>query len=467
MVLSSEVSIAQKEKHKSIAWEEIKNAGPDLKQIGWLQTKHSTEIESSSWSVGCETLDRDYAKFSAYKNYVSELGVKYARLQSGWAKCEKQKGVYNFAWLDSCVYGLAEQGVNPWICLCYGNPVYHSQVDLGADLFTAEETMAGWCRYVEATVSRYKDVVKEWEIWNEPRHRASTEAYANLMIRTSEAIRKVQPGATIMGFTVHGFTPGIVLKFPQAVFDILKEKGKLDVVDYVTYHPYTYNPDDCYPMVEELKELVHSYNPKLKIYQGESGAPSEYRETMALSKYEWTELSQAKWVLRRMAGDYMRGIRSSVFTIIDLKYPHEINRKGIIHVNEDKTVDHPKLAYDGVKHVAGLLNGAFVSTGKLEYVSDSKRSISVAGIKNKKKSAMLVWYDNQVPDNNLQWDPVALTVIGVNFKQPVYVEMISGKVYEIDKRTWKNVGGNVEIRNLPVWDSPVLLAERTQVQMAD
>jgi hypothetical protein len=80
---------------------------------------------------------------------------------------------------------------------------------------------------------------------------------------------------------------------------------------------------------------------------------------------------------------------------------------------------------------------------------------------------MLVWYDNQVPDNNLQWDPVALTVIGVNFKQPVYVEMISGKVYEIDKRTWKNVGGNVEIRNLPVWDSPVLLAERTQVQMAD
>lgn len=467
LILSFLFSIGQEVKNKSIALPEIKNAGPDLKQIGWLRTKHSSEIKSSPWSVGCETLDRDYAKFSVYKNYVGELGVKHARLQSGWAKCEKQKGVYNFAWLDSCVYGLAEQGVNPWICLCYGNSIHKSSIDLGADLFTAEETMAAWCRYVEATVSRYKNVVKEWEIWNEPRHRASPEAYANLLIRTSESIRKIQSDATIMGFTVHGFTPGIVLKFPKAVFDILKEKGKLDVVDYVTYHPYTYNPDECYQMVEELKELVHSYNPKLKIYQGESGAPSEYRETMALSKYEWTELSQAKWDLRRMAGDYMRDIHSSVFTIIDLKYPHEINRKGIIHVNEDKTVDHPKLAYYGVKHVAGLLNDSFVSTGKLDYVSDSKRSISVAGIKNKKKSAILLWYDNQIPDNNLQWDHVALTVKGVNFKQPVYVEMISGKVYEIEKQNWKNAGRDVEFRNLPVWDSPVLIAERSQIQMTD
>jgi hypothetical protein len=188
---------------------------------------------------------------------------------------------------------------------------------------------------------------------------------------------------------------------------------------------------------------------------------------MALSKYAWTELSQAKWVLRRMAGDYMRNIRSSVFTIIDLKYPHEINRKGIIHVNEDKTVDHPKLAYDGVKHVAGSLNDSFLSTGKLEVVSDSKRSISVAGIKNKRKSAVLLWYDNQIPDNNFQWDQVALTVKGVNFRQPVYVEMISGKVYEIEKQNWKNSGGDAEFRNLPVWDCPVLLAERTQVQISD
>ncbi|MGV8090562.1 MAG: hypothetical protein AB2L24_01675 [Mangrovibacterium sp.] len=436
-----------------------------LKQLGEIKTKTSDEIKSSPWSVGCETLDRDYADFSNYKDYVGKLGAKHARLQSGWAKTEKQKGIYNFAWLDSCVYGLAEQGVAPWICLSYGNSLYKSQTNLGSGIFTDEATMTAWCRYVEATVSRYRNVVNEWEIWNEPRHSESPEAYANLMIRTSEAIRKVQPRATIMGFTVHGFTPGFVLKFPKAVFEILKEKNKLDIVDYVTYHPYTYNPDDCYPMVEELKELIDSYNPKLKLYQGESGAPSEYRETMALSKYEWTELSQAKWVLRRILGDYIRNIRTSAFTIIDLKYPHEINRKGLIYVNEDKTVNHLKLAYYGVKHVEGYFDSHFSPTGKLKYRSGSTRNMTVAGVKNKRKPVLLLWYDDKIPDNELQWDRVSLTIEGINFKHPVYVELISGKVYDIEQQDWNNNGKDIEFKSLPVWDSPVMVVEQSLVKL--
>lgn len=444
--------------------QKIEISVPGLKQVGIIKTKTSNEIKSSPWSVGCETLDRDYATFSNYKTYVGELGVKHARLQSGWAKCEKQKGIYNFQWLDSCVYGLVDEGVAPWISLSYGNPIYKSEINLGAGIFTDEETLTAWCRYVETIVARYKDVVNEWEIWNEPRHSESPEAYANLMIRTSESIKKVQPDATIMGFTVHGFTPGFVLKFPRAVFEILKARNKLDIVDYVTYHPYTYNPDECYSMVDELKELVHSYNPRLKLYQGESGAPSEYRETMALSKYEWTELSQAKWVLRRMVGDYTRDIRSSVFTIIDLKYPHEINRKGIIHVNEDKTVDHPKLAYHGVKHVAGYLDDGFNSLGRLEYKSAPEKGLTIAGVRKKKKSGFLVWFDDQIPDNNLEWDEISLTIEGVNFKHPVYVEMISGKVYEMEGQSWYNRGRDVEYKKLPVWDSPVMIVERSLVR---
>ena len=118
-----------------------------------MAVKNSRDIKSSTWSVGCETLDRDYAKFSVYKDYVGELGVKHGRLQSGWAKCEKQKGIYSFEWLDSCVYGLNEQSVKPWICLCYGNPVYGSEIGLGAGVAALaynEEAMAGWLKYVEA-----------------------------------------------------------------------------------------------------------------------------------------------------------------------------------------------------------------------------------------------------------------------------------------------------------------------------
>jgi hypothetical protein len=52
-----------------------------------------------------------------------------------------QNRKYVFEWLDSCVYGLHEQGVNPWICLCYGNPLYGAGKELGVGIFTDELTI--------------------------------------------------------------------------------------------------------------------------------------------------------------------------------------------------------------------------------------------------------------------------------------------------------------------------------------
>ncbi len=55
----------------------------------------------------------------------------------------------------------------------------------------------------------------------------------------------------------------------------------------------------------------------------------------------------------------------------------------------------------------------------------------------------------------------------LHFKDPVFVEMISGKVYEIAKSDWENKGMDVKFRNLPVWDSVVMVAERTQLSIKD
>ena len=42
------------------SWRAIQAAGPDLPVIGPLQTRHARDIESTPWSIGCETLGRDY-----------------------------------------------------------------------------------------------------------------------------------------------------------------------------------------------------------------------------------------------------------------------------------------------------------------------------------------------------------------------------------------------------------------------
>jgi hypothetical protein len=456
------VAQSKPRQYPSITWKKFQASGPELKPIGRIAVRHARDIASSPWSVGCETLDRDQAKFSVYKDYVGELGVKRGRLQSGWAKCEKQRGVYNFAWLDECVYGLHEQGVKPWMCLCYGNPIYGSSIHLGAGvaaLSHSPEAMAGWLKYVEATVNRYKHVIDEWEIWNEPY--GQEVDYAPLLIATAELVKRVQPGAIILGEI--GWWPKD--KGRRPMLEALKAAGKLDLVDLWAYHPYANNPDSVYDNVEDLRKFLVSYNPKYKLFQGEVGCPSILEWTHALAFYPWTEYSQAKWDLRRMAGDRVRGIPSSIFTIIDLRYTDMLQSFGLIRSNLLLQFIYKRPAYYAVQHMAGFFDDAVKPVGELEYESSASRPMTVAGFEKNGTRVALVWYKDQVPSDELKWDLVDLKIKRATFKDPVYVELITGKVYALDKAHWSASADGVSLKQLPVWDSPMMIAERSQVPL--
>ena len=144
----------------------------ELKRIGSLQPRTTTEIKSSRITVGCETLNRDLAVWDNYKAYLKPLGVKKIRLQAGWAKCEKTQGVYDWKWLDDIIDYAVANGLEPWLQPSYGNPIYPGGGGKGLlnSLMTSPEAYAAWDKWVEALAVRYKDRVKEWEIWNEPDH---------------------------------------------------------------------------------------------------------------------------------------------------------------------------------------------------------------------------------------------------------------------------------------------------------
>ena len=89
--------------------------------VGKIAPKSALEVKSSQLGIGFEKLDRNV--FDPEKAYdkVAALGVKWVRLQSGWQRTEREKGIYDFAWLDDIVDNLIRRGMVPWICLCYGN----------------------------------------------------------------------------------------------------------------------------------------------------------------------------------------------------------------------------------------------------------------------------------------------------------------------------------------------------------
>ena len=437
----------------------------DWPRLGQVAPRHASEIGASNWSVGAETMDRDYTVYENWKEYLGPLGIKKARVQSGWAKTEKAPGVYDWSWLDEIVFDMAEQGVEPWLSISYGNPLYADGggTRLGAAIPKTEEALQAWERYTRGLVARYKNVVDEWEVWNEPNGHNPPALYAELLVRTAEAVRGVQPEAKILAMAL----AGVDVAYADSVLGILEERGKLGLIDEVTYHPYRRNPDESYGEVEELQRVVNGYAPHITIRQGENGAPSERRRTKALRDYDWTETSQAKWALRRLLGDLGRGIPSSYFAMVDMKYPDEINRKGLLLINDDKTVARPKAAYHAVQHLAAIFDSTLRRLPDYAYEAGTDSSLSVFAYEKAGtgQQVVTVWFDGDVPSDANRPTSVDLTFAGGQFADPVYVDLREGTVLEIPDGRWSRDGSAYTFEGVPVYDAPILIADRSTIPL--
>ena len=431
-----------------------------FKRIGTIKPKHVKEIEASNWTIGCEVLDRNYANYDSYKDYLPVLGIKKIRLQGGWAKTEKQKGVYDWAWLDHIINDAVANGLKPWLQTSYSNPVYSSGgMDLGGKIPDTEEALAGWDRWVEAMVTRYKNKVTEWEMWNEPDGNAP-EGVANLNIRTAEIIKRIQPHAEIAGLVM---ASGNNTNYMDRYLKVLSDKGKLDLFKWIVYHGYTMNPDDNYKGEARLDSVLHKYSSKLKLRQGENGAPSAFCPGFALKQYNnWTEISQAKWDSRRMLGDLGRDIESSVFSIIDMYYLSNkiLNVKGLIQSDMTMKAIRPKVAFYTVQNIATVFDNKLVRIPDYKCKAKTNKSTSIFGYQGKLSGKQLVtiWFDDSIPNNTFETQMTELTIENGNFEKPVWVDLLSGRIFEIPKSNWSKSGTAYSFK-IPVYDSPVALAD--------
>lgn len=460
-----------------------------FKRIGTIKPRPANEIESSNWIIGCETLDRDLTDYEQYKTYLVPLGIKRLRMQAGWAKTEKTKGVYDWAWLDKIIDDAAARGLEPWLETGYGNPVYEGGggINLSAGIPTSPEALAAWDRWVTALVNRYKTKVHEWEIWNEPNfgdNEINTPStVAELNIRTAEIIKRLQPTAKISGLAMGH----IDLKYADTFFKTIHKRGKMNLFDNMTYHDYVYNPDANYDRVADLRRVLDRYSPTVKLRQGENGSPSFGGPNRgAIGDYDWSELSQAKWNIRRMLGDLGHDIESSILGIIEMNYGKtsgpitRMNVKGIIESDSLKRAVRPKMAYYAMQNVASVFDNklvrikdlhdthninATVGANEVKYHTGTDRSLAVYGYAHKttQKQVFTIWMDEAIPTNTNRTKNINFTVLNANFTQPVYVDLLTGAIYEIPDDQLLKKGRNLTFKNLPVYDSPILIAERTVV----
>jgi hypothetical protein len=449
-----------------------------MRLLGAVKHRSTHEIEGSNFSIGCETLDRDYASYEATRPYLAPLGIKKGRIQSGWNKTEKVKGQYEWDWMDAIIPDMIEQGVTPWVCLCYGNDNYGEGTNLGSNPPCEGEPLEAWLRYIEAFVRRYGHQVPEYELWNEPR--CGHKEYTTFFIATAELIRKIQPDACIDGCSA--FSVGTELIHPFLAS--LKEQGKLDLVDKVTYHPYSHNPDGSYSKVEKLKQIVEYYSPRIKIFQGENGKSSWNDCFGAMSRSPSSELLQAKWALRRLLGDLGRDIESSYFCMHNVHYKGEdLNgacHYGLLESNPDMSVHHPKYAYQALQNLTAIFDNRLecIEGGPLWYTRFrghtggdpyAPQPYSVFNYKDQEGRKLVVyWKHNGEHIEEIDPDPDAtmekeLVLIDHAFEEPALVNMMTGGIYAFDDESWAKEGDTTVFTGILFYDFPYLIAERSML----
>lgn len=460
-----------------------------LKKIGRVQTGNAAEIGPSKLGIGFEKLDRRAFEPEKAYDLVANLGVHYVRIQSGWMRTEQERGVYQFDWLDEIVDALIARGTEPWIDLCYGNPLYTPLARqvygaVGCAPTGSKEEMSAWLNYVEATVRHFSGRVTWYEIWNEPdgrscwRPEVDAGDYADFAVATASAIRRADPQAKSIA--------GVLCSINLPYFKIMFDHGVADAADAVSFHRYNSNELDALGEIRALRALIDQYNPHLGIIQGESGTQTDSRGAGALSGGAWTPAKQAKYLLRHRLLDLSSEvIFTSHFTAVDMVEAlngvvgnqssyMDYGYFGVIQADFDENglatgSYRPKPSYLALQNLAALFRARtapadmpikrIVKESRRFFGRDESGSRFVSlGFQDDGGRALAYWYAADLLHSTYE-GTVSFQLPGET-AAPKLVDLLDGSVYALaETMIRRNESGEiVELINLPLADRPLLLA---------
>lgn len=484
----------------------------DFKFMGYIKAKSSEEIKNSPWGIQFGTTD------PALLDRAAQIGIKWTRLSASWPSIEKEKGKYDWSSTDMLYSGSLKRGITPFVCINRGNELYSKPVasaDRPPELYGAgappptssNQAMKAWLAFVKALVERYHDQIKYWEIWNEPNHsgywrpKPDAKAYGRLLKETAKLIKQIDPGAVIIGGATAGIATGIDIQFIEGFLSM----DTAQLIDIISFHRYSEYPETRIYEVVELWDLMNTYNPKLKLWQGECGYPSHSSTTGSRLQSPWGLNIQAKWLLRQSLTDYYfcrvelsnyfylvsRGNRqakqerptlSAVDSILGFPERGGARVRGV-GVNEKCILtnpDHqPKPAYFAYQNICALIDKRYeliktkanvkvIDQGVfygLEYGDDVFPSVPlVASFKSREGSFLLAyWLPWSMQEDLARLAKIDLTVEDVLFEEPVLVDLLTGKVYKITVMSQE--GSTVALSGLPLADYPFAVVEKNEIEI--
>jgi polysaccharide biosynthesis protein PslG len=454
-------------------------ARSNLLRLGRLNPRSSKSIQASPLSIGFETLDRRQFDPKRTYEHLGRLGVKWARPQTGWCRCETEKGKYDFRWLDEVVDSLHEQGIHCWFNLGYGNKLYIPEApDVSAvgfpPVFT-QEARNGWAAFVDAIAEHFADRVKRWEIWNEPNgfwrpKGGNAAAYVEFVKTTAPRIRSRISDAVIIG----GAIACCQLKFMTECL----EAGLATHVDRISFHPYASdpyppNPEEDEAFVVAVRKQLAERGASVKLWQGECGCPSDPNTEDGTDPKgrKVSEQMQAKWLLRRILTDLRQELDlTSYFTTVDLTHynwgngpTNHAQSYGVLRGTDYS----PKPSYYAYQSLCSLFDAQTKHDRGARITADKgAKQLTTAGFVRNGRSLHAYWLATDLLD---PFNPgiVSLrlsTSASATIERPVLFDPLSQQAYVIQGAV-RNAD-ELAVANLPAFDYPLIVTDQSVVPIS-
>jgi GH35 family endo-1,4-beta-xylanase len=166
------------------------------------------------------------------------------RIDVVWSDVHRGPFLYDFSRYDLLISKLSQRGIKMLVLLHYNKLRLDSE---GREVWSnPPDSFEEFARYVHAAVSRYKDRVHHWEIWNEPNHpvywskpKDKMKTYVDLLKLSYKAAKQADPTC----FVINGGITEPVIEDVQNFY----EQGGGAFTDAICIHTFL-NPNS--PIVE-------------------------------------------------------------------------------------------------------------------------------------------------------------------------------------------------------------------------
>ena len=224
---------------------------------------HASELSNLSLL----TLDR-VAKM------LDSAGVRWVRIVIPWMDVESSKGQWNWGDWEARFTILRSYNISI-LGLLYKVPQWASSAPQGTDTqlipyYVPRDTLE-WMTYVDSTVSKFKNYISHWEIWNEPDGGflyASIPGtkhlrYVELLRSAYRTIKQKDPQAKVV---FAGLTSGIG-SFPKSLFiDSVMARGAANYFDIMNVHFYRYTDTP----IQKVRSVLAQYGKSAPIWVTET-----------------------------------------------------------------------------------------------------------------------------------------------------------------------------------------------------